>query len=248
MRARLTLLVSSGLACAVVCFLADVCELQGQSPAAYAVGGIVTDNNQAPIPSAELTLSRKGERRREARTGQDGRFVFADVGGGAASLTARRLGYKAVTIDLDVSALTSATPVDLALEVIPAELDSVAISMTSGRMRDFNVHKANPSFGRFFEQAEIEKRRPAYISDLFRTVPGVSLTATAIGNSVRLRGCKPTVWVDGIRLPGAEVDDVASAPDVAGIELYTSWAGLPTEYKDQETQACGVIVLWSKSR
>lgn len=248
MRTRLTLLVSSGLACAVVCFFADVWELQGQSPVAYAIGGIVTDNNHTPIASAELTLARKGQRPREARTGKDGHFVFADVAYGAASLTARRLGYKAVTIDLDVSALTSATPVDFALEVVPAELDPVAISMNSARMHDFNVHKANPSFGRFFEQAEIEKRRPAHISDLFRTVPGVSLTAVGIGNSVRLRGCKPTVWVDGIRLPGAELDDVASAPDIAGIELYTSWAGLPAEYKDQETQACGVIVLWSKSR
>ncbi len=247
MRTRLTLLVSSGLACAVV-FSSDVRELQAQSPTAYVVGGVVTDNNHTPIPSAELTLTRKGQRPREARTGKDGRFVFADVGAGAASVTARRLGYKALTIDVDVTALTIATPMGFALDVVATELDPVAISMASHRLRDFNVHKANPSFGRFFGQAEIEKRRPTHVTDLFRTVPGVALTAAGIGNMVKLRGCKPTVWVDGIRLPGAEVDEVVNAPDIAGIELYTSWAGLPAEYKDQETQACGVIVLWSKSR
>ncbi|HEY4954086.1 MAG TPA: carboxypeptidase regulatory-like domain-containing protein [Gemmatimonadaceae bacterium] len=247
MHSRLMLLVTNGLICAVVLFC-GVCELRAQSPATYAVGGSVTDHNHAPISNAELILSRKGQRPRDARTGNDGRFAFADVGAGVASVTARRLGYKALTIDLDIGALTGATPVDFALEVVPTELDPVAISMTSNRMRDFNLHKANPSFGRFFEQAEIEKRRPAYVSDLFRTVPGVSLTAAGIGNAVRLRGCKPTVWIDGIRLPGAELDEVASAADIAGIELYTSWAGLPAEYKDQETRACGVIVLWSKSR
>ena len=248
MRKRLALLVSSGIACSMV-FAGGGRELSAQTTAtAYAVDGIVTDNNRSPIASAELTLSRKGEQARGARTDKDGRFAFANVAGGAASLTARRLGYKPVMIDLDVGALTGAKPVALVLDIVPAELDPVAISMASNRMMDFNVHKKNPSFGRFFVQIDIEKRRPSHVSDLFRTVPGVALSAAAIGNAVRLRGCKPTVWLDGIRVPGAEVDEVGNPSDIAGIELYTSWAGLPAEYKDQETQACGVIVLWSKSR
>jgi Carboxypeptidase regulatory-like domain/TonB-dependent Receptor Plug Domain len=240
------LLASCSLALVVVLFC-DIREVNAQSPV-YTVGGIVTDRSSIPIASALLTLKCTGQHPRNAYTNKDGRFFFPDVAEGAASLTARSLGFQAMTVKLDISAATAATPVGLALEAVPAQLDTVTVSMASNRIQEFNVHKANPSFGRFFEQAEIEKRRPAHVSDLFRTVPGVSMTAASIGNNVKLRGCKPTVWMDGIRVPGAEVDEVANAPDVAGIELYTSWAGLPAEYKDQDTQACGVIVVWSKSR
>jgi outer membrane cobalamin receptor len=135
------------------------------------------------------------------------------------------------------------------LDLVAVDVAPVVVNSARGRLGEFQAHKGNPSFGRFFEQEEIEKRRAGRISDLFRSVPGVTVTAmSGLGNSVRVRGCQPTLWVDGIRVPGTEVDEVANPTDIAAIEVYISAAGVPAEYRDRDTRACGVIVLWSRVR
>jgi hypothetical protein len=56
------------------------------------------------------------------------------------------------------------------------------------------------------------------------------------------------VWVDGMRAPGAELDDVARPMDVAGLEVYPSSAGLPPQYQDRNNRMCGAIVVWTRNQ
>lgn len=220
---------------------------QGRGP--YPVKGTVTDKGGIAIGNVEIVATPRGQYPRQVRTGEDGRFEFADLASGPTSITARRLGYRALTLVLDVTTTTPMPEVALVLDMVAADVAPVVVNSGAGRLGEFYAHKENPSFGRFFEQGEIEKRRGGRISDLFRTVPGVTVLAmSGLGNAVRVRGCQPTVWVDGIRLPGSEVDDVANPTDIAAIEVYTSSAGIPAEYRDRDTRACGVIVLWSRVR
>ena len=83
---------------------------------------------------------------------------------------------------------------------------------------------------------------------MLRTIAGASLSSDRAGNRILLRNCKPMVWVDGMRAPGAELNDVARPTDVAGLEVYPSSAGLPPQYQDRNNRMCGAIVVWTRNQ
>lgn len=213
------------------------------------ISGVVTDDGNVPIPRAELMLARKGERDRVFRTGNDGGFAFDGVSAGPISLTARRLGYRARTLQLEIDPAAAPTPLAFILQSVAGDVSPVIIEGTDSRLDLFYSHKRRSNFGRFIERNEIERRGPVYLSELFRTIPGATVKASPrAGNTVRLRGCQPMIWLDGMRLPNAELDDIANPMDIGGIEIYLSWSTLPGEYMDREGAGCGAIVAWTKSR
>jgi len=192
---------------------------------------------------------RQGSQERAVRTSADGRFSFSNVRPGPIALTVRRMGYKATTINVDMSAAGVATPVEVQLREIASDIASVIVEGSKGHLQEFYEHKANSNFAKFFERKDIEKRNPIYLSELLRSVAGASLYASErTGNRVLLRDCQPMVWVDGMRAPGAELDEVARPMDVAGLEVYPSSAGLPPQYLDRNNRMCGAIVVWTKNQ
>lgn len=231
---------------------ASIALAQDQSSQAipsFTLSGTVTDTSKAPIGSVELLLGRHGEINRRFRTGNDGRFSFEGILGGSVSLTARRLGYRARTIALEINDTTVRNPLAVILQVIPGDVAPVLVEGIDSRLEAFYMHKRQNNFGRFIEQTEIERKGPVFVSELFRTVAGASVRpSTRAGNIVRLRGCQPMIWVDGIHVLNAELDDVVNPADIAGIEIYNSWSTLPSEYMDREGAGCGAIAVWTKSR
>ena len=250
-RAGLSILVSAAL---VVATGFSCRDLYAQSQSAHSAGpftisGIVTDEGKEPIASVELVLTRRGENRRIFRTADDGKFSFDGVPPGPVSLTARRLGYRASTLLVEVPGATPLNPLALILQIVPGDVAPVFVEGNDSRLDAFYMHKRQNNFGHFIERTEIERKGPVFVSELFRTIPGATLTASGrVGNIVRLRGCQPMIWVDGMRVPNAELDDVASPMDVGGIEVYNSWSTLPGEYMDRAGAGCGAIVVWTKSR
>ncbi len=117
-------------------------------------------------------------------------------------------------------------------------------------LREYYEHTARrQTFAKFLDQDDIRKRSPMYSSDLFRSVPGISINPSNYnGNTIRIRGCQPMLWVDGQRVPGAELDEVIPPDDIAGIEFYTSMAGVPAQYIERANRACGTIMVWTKKR
>lgn len=216
---------------------------------AVSLSGFVHDEVNAPIASAELLLARKGEVARSARTGTDGRFVFSAVQAGDVQLSVRRMGYRAITRNIDVSDASGAAPVDFALQTLPTDVSSVTVEGEDAKLHDFYARRRTNNFGKYFDGEEIVKRDPRLMSDLLRTVPGATIGAnTRIGNRVLLRGCKPTIWLNGMKAFGAELDEVANPSDIAGIEIYLSWAGLPPQFQDRENPGCGAIILWTRDQ
>lgn len=232
-------------------FMYATAPLGAQSAAAsrYEVSGIVVDADKQPLESVELGLMREGQRAQTARSGADGRFTFQDVKPGQLAVTARRLGYKATLVDIEMSASGTSSPVEIQMEEVASEVAAVIVEGSKGHLREFYEHKATNNFGKFFERKDIDARNPAFLSEILRTVSGASLSSSErFGNNVRLRGCKPMVWLDGMRAFGAELDEVARPSDVAGVEVYPSWAGIPTEYQDRDNRMCGVIVVWTRNQ
>jgi hypothetical protein len=211
------------------------------------IAGVVVDDSHDPVGSAEVGLKLGGSEPLLVRTGADGRFQFSDVALTPGSITVRRLGYRARTVTLDMMKVGAGTPLELDLETVAADVDPVVVDASGGKMQEFQDHRAQSSFGYFFDQKDIQKISPRFVSELFRKVPGASIQAAAgIGNKVKLRECTPRIWVNGVKTANAEVDDVARPSEIDGIEIYPSWAGTPPQYMDRETHACGTVVIWTR--
>jgi hypothetical protein len=247
MFARRTLLFIGSLASFPLAALHP--QTDAQQSAAFSLSGLVHDEGNTPISSAELRLARKGEAARLVRSGPDGRFTFSGIQSGDVELSVRRMGYKAVTRNIQVNAASTSSPVDVSLRTVATDVSDVLVEGEDTKLHEFYERRSHNNFGKYFDGAEIMKRDPRLMSEILRTVPGASIGAsTRIGNRVLLRGCKPTIWVNGMKAFGAEVDEVANPTDIAGMEVYLSWAGLPPQFQDRENPGCGAIILWTRDR
>jgi hypothetical protein len=236
----------SGLAAALTIAAPSLFAQQAASRL-VTIRGTVVDDSRAPVASAELGLNLTGRGLSTTRTGSDGKFEFSDVPLLAGSLSVRRLGYKAQTLTLDLEKVAGGTPLTLALETIATDVDPVTVISTNGRLAEFYEHKNQSKFGHFFDRNDIDRLNPRVISELFRTVPGASMSAgQGVGNELLLRGCKPLVWVNGVRTQNSQVDDLAAPSEIEGIEVYPSWAGTPAQYMDRENRACGTVIIWTR--
>jgi hypothetical protein len=195
------------------------------------------------------TLS-SGEPNRTAHTDSLGRFQLGSLGAGPLTLEARRLGYASRTVQVSIGTAAESTTVAIVLAEVPAELQDVLVTAPlQGKLRGFYQRRQLKStFARFLDENEVRKMAPRIASDLFRRVPGVSLSSTETGgNAIRIRGCQPMVWVDDQRVPGAELDELIAPSDIAAIEFYASSAGIPAQYLERGNRLCGLILVWTKT-
>ena len=227
-------------------------SLQAQSPqvppnAAYSLSGIVVDEKQAPVVSAELTISRDGQNLTLLRTNEKGAFSFAGQGRGSIQLVVRRLGFNPHTTTVDLDRRADAEILRIVLETVPSEVEPVVVTTDGGRLELFRQHRRENPFGKFFDRGEIEQSRVRLTSDLFRSVPGASLRPSRrYGNMIRLRGCQPQVWIDRVPVRDVELDEVTTPEEIAGIEIYSSSSSVPAQFMDRGGRSCGAIVVWTR--
>lgn len=60
-----------------------------------------------------------------------------------------------------------------------------------------------------------------------------------------LGGCSPEIFVDGLHLEGASVDDVI-VPDLGGVEVYSGPTRIPAQFSTLAPTNCGAIVIWTR--
>src|SRR5205814_627607 len=151
-----------------------------------------------------------GTVRRRVASDATGRFTFEDCSAPRIVIRVRRLGYQPRMLEV-APVGSEATLVEIVLADVPAELAEIVVRpRPSERLREFYERKGQGrGFARFLEYAEIDRLAPRTSSDLFRNVPGITIRAASWGgNTIRIRGCQPMVWVDGQRVPSAELDEV----------------------------------------
>jgi hypothetical protein len=238
-----------------------------QSPAnaGYTVSGTVADREGNPVAGADVSLIERDTATRFVRTDQNGRFRMEELMTPALAFRVRRLGFLAKTVLVHITNTDRSATVFVTLEQSVASLDPMRVVddegdlvMPDARLEAFYKRAQTNSFGRYITEAMIEKAHAQHVSDLMRTLPGVLIRPTRkIGNTVRFRNCGvqrespesvgPLIWVDGVRMPGAELDEVTQAADVAAIEVYPALAGIPAQFFDRSA-VCGTILVWTKSR
>lgn len=211
------------------------------------LSGSVIDESGAPVGQVDLVLRRGNRTESTARSTDTGMFDFGSVTPGTMLIVAHRLGFARRSFQVDVDPALTTQTVQLDLVRTSSELDTVIISDSQGRLQEFNEHRKASKFGHFFDQNEIRAMNPRYVSELFRKIPGARLAPSPAGGSIlRLRGCQPKIWIDGVVAQYAEIDEVIGPGEIAGIEIYPSMAGVPSRYMDRENRACGVVLIWSR--
>jgi hypothetical protein len=214
------------------------------------VAGVVVDSGGVVVPLADVQVTTPDGRRFASSSDQAGRFHLSGVPAGPAMLEVRRLGFRPYAQRIVVTG-TDTTPMRVLLTAAAAQLTGIEVSdsreETDPALAGFYARRRSNNFGHFLDRAQIEATHAQRASEALRTVPGVLVQPSRrVGNVVRVRNCRPTVWIDGVRLPGAELDEVTMVDDVAAVEIYKSLAGLPQQFIDR-TNPCGAILVWSRT-
>ena len=222
------------------------------APAAvYSVSGTVADHDGHALPEAEIALVEHDSAVRLVRTDTAGRFEMSNISVPTIALRIRRLGFKPRRVAVNLSGDEGRHPLMIELDVMPAELAGMSVNEAAeepdAHLREYYARKHTNNFGHFIDGDKIEKQHPQFASEMLRAVSGARLIPAFIGNEVRIRGCPPLVWLDGVRVPGAQLDEVVQPAEVAAMEIYDSFAGIPAQYFDRSA-TCGTILVWTRAR
>ncbi len=221
-------------------------------PHARALAGTVANREGTPLAGAEVAAIEHDSTIQRSVSDESGHFHLDQLPAGTIHLRVRHIGFETRNLAVDQAADGPAPALFVKLDPVVAVLDGMAVSATepdslSPQLREF-YSRANAShFGFYIDEKRLNDLRPEFASDALRTVPGVVVRPARIGNDVRIRGCAPLVWIDGMRAKGAQVDEVTHGTDVAAIEVYESLAGVPAQYTDRSA-TCGTILIWTRTR
>ncbi len=215
------------------------------------VSGSVRDSAGMAIAGADVMID--GTRLR-AVTSDDGGFRLVGMTEGLEFVSVRRLGFRPMTMSVDVQ-LGTVTRVVLTLARVQVILPTVVVT-NMNVMRDptrgMSDRRNKSGGGHYFSRADIDAVRPQVMTDLIRRVPGARVAAVGnTRNAIRFRGakCPPLVWLDGLPLGSSEFDiDALSTGSVEAIEVYSGFASIPAQFTMSLSlkQQCGAILVWSR--
>ena len=211
-------------------------------------GTIVAAVDGRPLSGAQVGIV-DGPR---TRTNERGEWTIVDAPSGTRMLEARAVSYYPDLRAVDVVA--GAPPIRIALATLKSVLDTVRVtsSRSAGIDRGGFEERRMAGLGRFILPAEIARKNPFVISDLFKNLPGTKLERTESGVDLLIRGnleawCKPNIFLNGQPMPRADAEDLdgmAAPKEVTGIEIYAS-SVVPPQYQ-QAFGTCGSILIWAR--
>lgn len=233
--------------------LIAVCVLLGWQPLNGQViqGRTMDAASKAWVPATLITLI--------AETGDSVNAVLSDGSGsftvlapvpGPYRLRAQRIGYT----DLLTSVVTVGPGEQVTVEVLlgadPVALDPLTVTSRRGGERGvIGAHRRRADWiqrtgiGRVITRAELAKQPRPYVSDYLFMVSGMRVEGSGLDARIRVRGCSPQIFVDGVRAPGMSVNAVS--PDaLEGIEIYRSMSEIPPEMRTVGN--CGAIALFTR--
>jgi hypothetical protein len=216
------------------------------------VRGTVSDSAGHPIVGAMVVVKNTDIR---AVTGRDGRYTLPGVYPGETEVRAQRVGFQLQSATVTVKQADTARADFMMPNIAYLSTVESDATATSARMQAFEQRRAR-GVGSFITRAEIEKRHPNKLSDMLRTVAGVSIKSNSSAgqqsfvdierstHSINNRVCEVQLYVDGHPYPHGNVDDFPPET-VEGVEVYRGGAELPSEYRAQNS-GCGLIGIWTR--
>lgn len=253
---------------AVLCQLAALVLLPATGTAQHASidatihGRVIEEGTEQPISDAWVRLL-DAQRRTlgSIRTDDEGRFSFTRVNPGPLAFRVARIGFREITTPYWRVASGESLAVTVRLDVtavLLAPLEITGLTRSRSPMLAAFYNRLDRQLGgTFFSREDIERRRPAQVTDLLVDVPGLRLQGgSTIGSRIvtfdrTLPGtgggaCPVQVYVDGMQAKGEVwLNDLASPAGLEGMEVYKGLATVPPEFHTPEAR-CGVIALWTR--
>ena len=209
-------------------------------------------------PAAESRVEIVGSKV-AAITNQNGEFTLSGAPSGTQMLLVRHLGWTAREVPVDLSA-ASPKKVNVQLQKFVPVMDPVVVTARAEKALEsvgFTSRQRGGS-GRYITADEIMRRQPQYLSDVLRTVPGLTVRLSGMdqvvvstrGNSLTNPGCV-TYFIDGMKFEsggaGGDPNQFVNPREVAGIEIYQP-TFVPPQFMDPGGPACTAIIVWTKQR
>lgn len=171
-----------------------------------------------------------------------------------------------------VQLLLSLRPVRVAGIDVTAPAPEI-VEVPELRDRGF-YQRLRSGWGEFLTPEEIRAHTGVYTPELFRELRSVQLVPdrgrgagpwndrvvfkrdtgsrlVGAGGELGAGLCEPAIWVDDVRtslMPGESLDDLAPKELLEGIEVHRPGFGAPARYiGDDSLDACGAILLWTRS-
>jgi len=213
-------------------------------------GTVVRASDRQPVTGAKVSLDGT---ELALVTDEKGKFRFPKVAAGQYIIRAEVEGFPMATstvllargdrleVEFQVGTSDAVTLPELKVnEAAPEKLSPVV---------EFN-RRATTGNGRYITRDFIEKRHPATLMDLMRTLPGVRVECPRTERVCRLRmsraprGCGPGYFLDGIPADQS-VLFLTNPTDVEGIEVYSGPSETPAELEGIRS-LCGAVAIWTR--
>lgn len=239
------------------------------------VGRVIDEFSELPIANAQVDLlARDGSVLGRADTNEMGTFEFEVRNVRAVRIRAARLGYESNTTPVLHFDQRTFFQVEVRLDpdaILLAPLEVIAWSeRPENALHEAFQRRLETGLGTYITREDVERRKPALVTDLLRDVPGLLVAGTGQGTRpvVRVRrtsgmaltrpgDCLTQIFVDGFlmnrRMVGVDrgrpgdfrIDDVVSPASVEGIEIYNGLSTVPPEFLNPDA-VCGVIAIWTR--
>lgn len=229
-------------------------------------GVLVHAEDGRPVVGTQVLLMRlwSSDPVGSAVTDTTGRFEIGFPGRGRFQLAVERLeertevGEPLTLVPSDTIDVRIDLP-DRAIALAPVVVEATAREPRLEQAGFYRRQLSGP--GKFLGPADFDKRRPQRMTDMLQAVNGVRLVSGRFGRpvvvmrrgqlSMRRAECTPRILLDRNEIIGAaeELDLLIDPALVAGMEIYASNAGVPSEFGvGAEMSACGLILIWTGAR
>jgi hypothetical protein len=181
-----------------------------------------------------------------------GRFEARDLLPGMADVTIEALGYDSATFTVRLTASDTVNGV-FSLDFTGYRLAEVVVQARAEqlvpRYLDFE-RRRHAGLGAYLRWDELAKKGYSSVGDALHVVRGVRIqcnqeTFECFAFMARTPQCQPTWWIDGVQVHSFQ--ESTPIRDIYGIEVYRGPGEVPAEFSGSDA-ACGVIVIWTKSR
>jgi hypothetical protein len=224
----------------------------------HRVLGVFDEQSGAAIEDAEVTDILAGL---TARTSSSGAVSMAFLPDGGGMIRIRKFGYEQVTMFVSISPADTA-PITIILNrvaTLPTIVTRDSALFQSPRLQGFAARLRTAPAGHFVTPDELRQEGGRPLGEvLIHRIPGIIITqgrhsGYLLQRSAHCgRGGAPDVYLDGVPLahpqPGAPMDlSEFQTENLAGVEYYATASLAPLEFSGT-SQACGVLVLWTREK
>lgn len=181
-----------------------------------------------------------------------GRFEAQQLPAGIAEVTIQAIGYSKGVFRVHLPTSGAVEGV-FALEFTGYRLPEVVVQARAEllvpRYLDFEQRRQR-GLGAYLRWDELAKKGYSSVGDALRTLRGVRIECDqesfeCFAVMARSPRCQPKWWIDGVQVN--TFHENTPIRDIYGIEVYRGAGEIPGEFGGSDA-ACGVIVMWTKSR